>query len=71
MNQQKPWMPVSEVYDHFGYKSQKSALNAITNGNFPVETFRMGRLRAIHRDVYNAYFAQFREEGLDRITSTK
>lgn len=71
MNQQKPWVPVNEVFDHFGYRTQKSALNAINNGAFPVETFRVGRIRAIHRDVYNAYFAQFREEGLDRVNRSK
>lgn len=67
----KPWVPVSEVYDHFGYKSQKSALAAITAETFPVETFKAGRVRAIHRDVYNAYFAQFRDAGLARIEASK
>ena len=71
MSKEKPWMPVKEVYDHFGYKNHKSALAAITAGTFPVETFRAGRVRAIHRDVYNAYFAQFREEGLARLNGTK
>ncbi|WP_394131967.1 hypothetical protein [Marinobacter nauticus] len=71
VNQQKPWMPLKDVYDHFGYGNQKSALNAINKGSFPVETFRVGRIRAIHRDVYNAYFAQFREEGLDRVNRSK
>lgn len=63
----RPWVPVSEVYDHFGYKNQKSALTAITMGKFPVETFRVGRVRAIHREVYDAYFDQFKDEGLERL----
>jgi len=71
MNQMKPWVPVSEVFDHFGYKNQKSALAAIPARTFPVDTFRVGRVRAIHRDVYNQYFGQFREEGLARLNRTK
>ena len=71
MMQQKPWVPVNEVFDHFGYKNQKSALAAITAGTFPVETFRVGRIRAVHRDVYNAYFGQFRDEGLERLAGLK
>lgn len=61
---EKPWVPVSDVFDHFGYKNQKSALAAITAGTFPVATFRIGRIRAIHREVYNTYFGQFRDKGL-------
>lgn len=71
MNREKPWVPVKEVYDHFGYKNQASALSSITQGSFPVPTFRLGRIRAIHRDVYNAYFAQFSEEGLSQLSGGK
>jgi len=61
---QRPWVAVSEVYDHFGYRSQKVALNAINAGNFPVTTFKAGRVRVIHREVYDAYFRQHRDTGL-------
>jgi len=67
MSEQKPWMLLSEVYDHFGYKNQRSALSAVTLETFPVKTFRVGRHRAVHRDVYKAYFDQFRDEGLERL----
>lgn len=67
MSEQKPWVLVNDVHDHFGYKNSKSALSAINMKTFPVETFRVGRYRVIHRDVYKAYFDQFRDEGMVRL----
>lgn len=67
MNSQRPWVRLSEVFDHFGYKNQKSALNAVCSDTFPVKTFLVGKVRAIHRDVYDEYFRRHREEGLQKL----
>jgi hypothetical protein len=63
----RPWHALNEVHDHFGYRTHKSALNAISKGTFPVETFVVGGIRAVHRDVYDAYFNLHREAGLKRL----
>lgn len=60
----KPWVAVGRVYDHFGYKSQKSALNAISKGTFPVPTFKLGPIRAVHQEVYDEYWRRHRDEGM-------
>lgn len=64
---ERPWLAVSEVFDHFGYKTQKSALNAIHKGTFPVETFVVGGIRAVHRAVYQEYFHRHQEVGLSKL----
>ena len=64
---ERPWYALNEVHDHFGYRTHKSALNAVSKGCFPVETFVVGGVRAIHRDVYDAYFERHREAGLKRL----
>ena len=64
MDDDRTWVPLDECYAQFGYKSNRSALNAISADRFPVPTFKMGRRRAVDKAVIAKHFADIRQQQL-------
>lgn len=53
----------------FGLKYQ-TAKNLVHLGRFPVDTYKLGRIRVVDRLVLAAYFDSMRERGLRVLTET-
>jgi hypothetical protein len=63
MTEQLPWIALKDVAPMFGLKYQ-TAKNLVHLGKFPVDTYKLGRIRVVDRVVLNAYFDSMRERGL-------
>lgn len=62
-----PWISLEECYGKFGYRTLKSAHNAISADRFPVDTFKVGGRRVVDKQVINAYFDGHRRRGLEKL----
>jgi hypothetical protein len=65
-----PWIPVAEVCHMYGVTFD-TALNKIRANTFPVETYKIGKIRVIDREVHDRFFAEKRQAGLQALKSTK
>lgn len=68
MNDERQWRAIPEVYHLFGYKSAKSALNAIARKTFPVKTYLLANVRVVDVRVMDAFFQQHRDEGMEQFS---
>ncbi len=64
-----PWVALSEVCNMYGVKFE-TAKGQVANKTFPVETYRVGRIIVIDREVHRNYFLNKREAGLLALNST-
>jgi hypothetical protein len=59
----QPWLLLKDAAPMFGM-SWDSIKNAVSEGRFPVDTYKLGKNRVIDKDVMNAYFAAQKARGL-------
>ena len=64
----KPYLGVNEL-SHLMGMSQQSVLNAIHRDNFPIPTYKLGKLRVADKLVVEAFFQNQREIGLEQIST--
>jgi len=64
MSEEKPWVALKDVYEHYGMSNMGSARNAVAANRFPVPTYKMGRLIVIDRVVHEEFFESRRRAGL-------
>ena len=63
MTEQLPWIALKDVAPMFGLRYQ-TCKNLVHQGKFPVDTYKLGRIRVVDREVLQAYFIAMRERGL-------
>ena len=64
-----PWYEIGAIYDYFGYKNRRAALNAIKDGRFPAPTYILaGRMRIIDSAVLQEFFQRKEQAGLDQLS---
>jgi predicted DNA-binding transcriptional regulator AlpA len=64
----KPYYTMPELADLLSM-SRKGLLNAVSRGDFPIPTYKLGKLRVADKQVVEFYFEQKRAEGLSAITT--
>jgi hypothetical protein len=64
----KPYYTVPELAD-LTNMTPKGVLNSISRGDFPIPTYKLGKLRVADKQVVEFYFEQKRAEGLSAITT--
>ena len=62
-----PYLTTDDLQLLFGYKSRNCLYNAVRNGTFPVETYKIGRWIVADREVVRTFFADQRQRGLEKI----
>lgn len=67
--QTTPWVSVQDVCHMYGL-TYESAKNKIAAKNFPVLTYKVGKMHVIDRAVHEEYFRIQRERGLALLRST-
>jgi hypothetical protein len=63
VTEQLPWIALKDVAPMFGLRYQ-TCKNLVHLGRFPVDTYKLGRIRVVDRVVLDAYFAAMRDRGL-------
>ena len=69
MEKDVPWVAVEDVCHMYGL-TYPSAKNKIASKNFPVLTYKVGKIHVIDRQVHEEYFRRQRERGLALLRST-
>lgn len=64
----KPYYNVEELAEIVGV-TPKGLLNAVSRGNFPIPTYKLGRMRVADKKVVEKYFEEKRAEGMAQITT--
>jgi hypothetical protein len=66
MGDDKSWLLLKDAAPLFGM-SWDSIKNAVSEGRFPVDTYKLGRNRVIDKDVMAAYFAALKAHGMKKL----
>lgn len=64
-----PWVDVKDVCHMYGY-TYLTAKGKILKNEFPVKTYKAGKLHVIDRDVHEEYFRLQKEAGLLALKTT-
>jgi len=64
-----PWVAVKDVCHMYGVTFE-TAKNKIHAGTFDVDTYKVGKVLVIDREVHETYFRLARERGLAALKST-
>ena len=64
----RPYYTSEELAELMGMSVQ-GLLNAVSRGNFPVPTYKLGKKRVADKTVVESFFEAKRAEGLAQITT--
>lgn len=64
-----PWVALKDVCKMYGVGFATAKIQA-SKGVFPVETYKVGKIVVIDKEVHKAYFLNKRQQGLQALNST-
>jgi hypothetical protein len=70
MSEDLTWVALKDVHKQYGM-TLGAARNAIAAGRFPVETYKLGKLIVIDKEVHARFFREKRESGLRALDNNK